>query len=183
MKTAIALIFAASINAAPVPQTVLDKALADAVIEWGYPEVTPMGIKSDYLNACDIERKPYPRIAQILMDSQETMSTFRPDVEDPDIDTEATVIPPPQSTVVLHFVLVLNSACDWSRLDIKKTAMHELGHFYIGMDYHSADPASIMYRTVKHSQTITESDRSEMEKKYVGYLMKRLVEMAGNVKK
>lgn len=67
------------------------------------------------------------------------------------------------STAVSHqltYVIRLNSNCDWSRVSLSQTILHEVGHVVIGADWHSSDRHSIMYYIVGGRQSITDADRA-----------------------
>lgn len=148
--------------AATVPtQAELDAALQHAWSEWGYRDES-ITIKLDYLNSCVLESRPFPRVAQIVDEADETATKFTVDTSDPDADPEATVMPDSTASKHHHYTIIMNSACNWSRVDLYNTVLHEAGHFLCGLDYHSDNDKSVMYKAVKKSQHILPGDRAMM---------------------
>lgn len=183
MKTAIALIFAASINAAPVPQADLDSALKLAQANWGYiVNDAPVSVALVPGRGCHISNGSHDFIAHIQVNTRneavsstiswtvsKKISWDVPDIPDEELPSEsgAAESAPTVKTVVVSYVIQLDADCKWNSrdLDISKFVEHEYGHLVDGLNYHSKNMHSIMFWVVQPEwhQEITPEDRLQMK--------------------
>lgn len=116
-------------------------ALASAREAWkATQEIT---VRSEPLNNCEL--RDIPHIAEMQWEDVQTTVTF---------DGQSTV------SHKLTYVVLLNSNCDWSKLSLSQTMLHEVGHVVIGAEWHNPDRRSIMYYIVSGKQVITPEDRA-----------------------
>ncbi len=123
-------------------------ALSAARVSWGYSAPDPIEIRYDALNACKLG--PYGNPVIAVTQSLQSESTIRFDGGESD------------STAGKSWVIRINSNCDWRRLDIADTILHEYGRIILGVEYKSSDVNSIMYGVVLGDQSITADDRNAL---------------------
>lgn len=141
--------FAPSIHAATLPTLDdLTSALANAVQEWKSSGSETIEFRFDALNSCEL--KENPTIAQTQPYDTVTTMSF-------DDGSEPVV------SHKMVWLIRINSNCDWSRLNLRNTIMHELGHILVSPNYHSTNKASIMYWVVRGNQSILPEDRAMLK--------------------
>lgn len=122
----------------------MTEALTLAQNQWGYTlKDAAIQFRLEPLNACPLEVDHDIATTQLL--DYQTTTRFEGDA-------------PPVVSHAYTYVIRINSACDWSKLDLIATVEHEYGHILIGPDYHSKDPHSIMFRAVIGAQSVTRHD-------------------------
>lgn len=147
---AAALLFSAALSAAALPHATqpadadLANALAAAKLAWGMD--VPVEIRMDNLNPCPLSPYVANRVSDLETTTTETTTTFEGSAQ-------------PVVTRANAYLIQLNSACDWSKLDLAAFVLHEYGHALIGGGWHSKDRHSIMYYIVSGAQAITRQDR------------------------
>lgn len=146
--TILTLLLTAATQAATIPTSgEIAAALASAKQEWRAELPDAVEFRLEPLNPCNL--RDYPRIAQTQPLDTITTLTFDDGAE------------PSVSHRVL-WIIRLNSNCDWSRLNLRKTVIHEIGHILIGAAYHSKNRRSVMYWVVAGNQEILAEDRAMM---------------------
>lgn len=146
----ISLMIATYAQAATLPTpSDLSSALTEARIAWGVQSNETIQFRLDPLNPCTL--KDNPIIAQTQ--SLDTVTTMTFD--------DGTA---PEVSHNLVWVIRINSNCDWSKLNLRNTITHELGHILISPNFHSANRRSIMYWIVSGDQKITPEDRAAVKR-------------------
>lgn len=149
MKTTLLTLASLAImQAATLPtEGELDAALDQARIAWGVDTSDPVRIILEPLNACHLKDTPQIAITQRYW----SVTTMTFDADEPPITSK-------QNT----FVIRVNSSCDWSKLNLTNTIIHEYGHILIGDAYHSKDRHSVMFYVVASDgeQSILPADRA-----------------------
>jgi hypothetical protein len=127
-------------------QTELDAALANARAQWNAEGSEFIEFRLDPLNSCNLNEVHDIALTQ----SFDTVTTLSFDDA------------PPEVSHKLVWVIRINSNCDWSRLNLKNTVTHELGHILISPMYHSKNKKSVMFPLVQGAQSILPEDRALM---------------------
>lgn len=143
---ALALPLYAGLNPADFPAYI-----EAARIAWGVDVTDPVVIRVDALNPCKLSEKPH--IAELQWIDTITTMTF----DDPDVK--------PEVSHQMTYVIRINGNCNWDKLNIAQTILHEYGHIVISPEYHSQDKHSIMFFAVSGDQKITAADRAAITAK------------------
>ena len=131
-------------------QSSMESALEQARQAWNYDSPFPIVIREEPLNSCS-GRSPHDVANTQVTD---TWSTLTMEGEEP-VTTHAYTI-----------VILINSSCDWSKLNLVAVMTHEYGHVLLGAAYHSRDKRSIMYPIVGGLQQIMPADMDLVKAKY-----------------
>lgn len=157
-STVLSMLFCLCLHAAAAPDpAALADALSSAAILWGITVTDPIEFRVESLGACYLGPGSLAQIA--TTETLDSVTTLRFDEG------------PPVLSHQFRFIIRLNSGCDWSRLHLQETVMHEYGHILIGGGWHSRDRRSVMYPVVMGGQQITAGDRRMVDKmaKMQGY--------------
>jgi hypothetical protein len=133
----------------PTPSELAD-ALAESRQAWHAESSDAIEFRLDPLNSCVLKDNPTIAITQSF-DIVTTVSF--------DDGTE------PVTSHQKTWVIRINSSCDWSKLNLRNTVTHELGHILIGPNWHSRNPHSVMYWIVQGNQSILPEDREMLRAK------------------
>ncbi len=148
MKLVIALV-AATLNAAvaTIPSAVdIAMALQHAKQAWGVESPWPIEMRLEPINACDSRTRHDVATTQVT----ERWSQI--------IDEHG--VPAGERSYSYTVLILLNSSCNWSKLDLNAVLEHEYGHVLLGAGYHSKDRRSIMFEIVGGKQEIMPADRN-----------------------
>lgn len=146
MRTALLLVAASLAHATTPTQAELDAAFQGALNAWGVSSIDgTVEFRMDPLNDCKVSPYTVWATTQVL----DTQTTLHFDADD---GAEAH----DETSHAYTYVVRLNSNCDWHRISLLDTLIHEAGHI-MGVP-HSENKRSIMYYLITKGQVVTADD-------------------------